>query len=498
MKKRGLYYSISFVEGAAVMATEIIGAKFLAPLFGSSLYVWSSVMAMTLGGLAGGYFFGGKSSQKSNTERRLFITLFFAAVFILVMPLIIKALSQLSFGLPLLAGVVLCSCCILVPPVFCMGMISPLIVQLLSGTAGDSGRRAGEVYAVSTVGGILATFLTGFYLIPTLGLTIPLFIFGGLLLLFSLFYFIRGKEAMFLLTAFFVTTAAILDLCRKNDAGETILYTSEGMLGKLEVMETDWDMDSLQQHEKHRLLLVNNIIQTWVECDSNKSYLQYVEQIDRLAQRKDKKQRGLILGLGGGAVVKTLYEKDFSVTAIELDERMVKVAQRYFLLPDKVTILVDDARHGMQQLDGTYDLIVVDLFNGEITPSHVLSKESLVKMKSLLASDGKIIFNSYGYIKPPAGLGNLSLLKTLKDCGFSYRVGASGNIKQEDYRNLLIVAARNDPGPVENELKEPLLIEKGTVITDNDPVLEYQNAIAAKRWRYYYMQNFIRKRKSVL
>jgi predicted membrane-bound spermidine synthase len=454
-------------------------------------------MAMTLGGLAGGYFFGGRSSQKNNTDRRLFITLFFAAVFILVMPLIIKALTPLSFDLPLLVGVVLCSCCILVPPVFCMGMISPLIVQLLSGTAGDSGKRAGEVYAISTVGGILATFLTGFYLIPVLGLTIPLFIFGGLLLLFSLFYFIRRKELLFLFTGLFVTAATVLDLCRKDDSGETILYKSEGMLGKLEVIETGWDMDSLQQHEKHRLLLVNNIIQTWIECDSNKSYLQYVGQIDRLVQKKDEPQRALVLGLGGGAVVKTLYEKNFLVTAIELDERIVNVAKQFFQLPDQIRIITDDARHGMQQLDERYDLIVVDLFSGEITPSHVLSQENLTKLRSLLTKEGKLVFNTYGYIKPPAGLGNLSLLKTLKECGFQYRIGRSGDIQLEDYRNLLIVASTADPGPVENELQEPVLPEKGTLITDNNPVLEFQNATAAKRWRYYYMQNFIKRRKSV-
>jgi SAM-dependent methyltransferase len=295
-----------------------------------------------------------------------------------------------------------------------------------------------------------------------------------------------------------IVAAGVLNFIKESTPEKEIIYRSDGLLGRLEVMETDRDMDSSQQHEKHRLLLVNNIIQTWVECDSNTSYLQYVGQIDRLVQRKDKWQRGLVLGLGGGAVVKALYNKNFSVTAVELDERVVKVARQYFLLPDKVKIITDDARHALSQLEGPFDLIVVDLFTGENTPSHVLSKESLAKMKSLLAKNGKIAFNTYGYIKPPAGLGNLSLLKTLKECGFNYRIGTSGDLKHEDYRNLLIVASAGDPGPVENELKEPVLLEKGTLITDNNPVLEFQNAAAAKRWRYYYMQNFIRKRKSVL
>jgi predicted membrane-bound spermidine synthase len=498
MKNRSLYYTISFVEGAAVMATEIIGAKFLAPLFGSSLYVWSSVMAMTLGGLAGGYFFGGRMSQKENTERRLFVTLFFAATFILIMPLIIQALSPLSLNMPLLEGVVLSSCFILIPPVFCMGMVSPLIVQLISDRSGESGKRAGEVYAISTVGGILATFLTGFYLIPNFGLSLPLFIFGGLLLLFSLFYFAKRNEKTFLLIAFFVATSVVMNFFKEDDTKENILYKSEGMLGKLEVMETGWDMDSTKPHEKHRLLLINNIIQTWIESDSSRSYLQYVNQIDRRFEYTKERKHALLLGLGGGAVANVLEKKNFAVTAVELDQRIIEVARSWFGVSEKVKIINDDARHAIERMHTKYDLIVVDLFNGEVTPSHVLSKESITKMQGLLTDTGNIIFNTYGYIQPPAGLGNLSLLKTLKECGLHYKIGMNGSTGQEDYRNLLIVASRIAVAHIENELTEEIQFDKGSVVTDNNPVLEFQNAAAAKRWRYYYIQNFIKKRKSAL
>ncbi len=66
MLHKNKLYTISFVEGASVMAAEICGAKLLAPFFGSSLYVWSSVMAITLGGLASGYFIGGKLRFERN------------------------------------------------------------------------------------------------------------------------------------------------------------------------------------------------------------------------------------------------------------------------------------------------------------------------------------------------------------------------------------------------------------------------------------------------
>ena len=66
------FFLLSFIEGGAVMATELLGAKMLAPYFGSSLYVWATVLAVTLGGLAIGYFLGGLLSFKTKTPLTLF------------------------------------------------------------------------------------------------------------------------------------------------------------------------------------------------------------------------------------------------------------------------------------------------------------------------------------------------------------------------------------------------------------------------------------------
>ena len=54
------------------MAAELLGAKMLAPYFGSSLYVWATVLAITLGGLAAGYFMGGILSYKSKNNEQVY------------------------------------------------------------------------------------------------------------------------------------------------------------------------------------------------------------------------------------------------------------------------------------------------------------------------------------------------------------------------------------------------------------------------------------------
>src|SRR3954464_11735958 len=100
MKKRLLL--LSFIEGAAVMCAELCGARLLAPVFGSSLYVWAAVMGVTLVALAGGYFSGAALSKRSlKAERTLFLILAAAALFLVAMPLLshylVPRISYLSF-----------------------------------------------------------------------------------------------------------------------------------------------------------------------------------------------------------------------------------------------------------------------------------------------------------------------------------------------------------------------------------------------------------------
>ncbi|MBR9919982.1 MAG: hypothetical protein GYB31_04025 [Bacteroidetes bacterium] len=178
---------LSFFEGAAVMICELIGAKLLAPYFGTSLYVWAAALALTLGGLALGYFTGGQISRytqkakKGKGEQLLLLILFCAAALLGTMPYTSHWILEASIQLPLQWGAVLALGTFMLPPLFCLGMVSPLIIGLLTQQAKMAGNHAGKVYAISTFGGILATFVLGFYIIPEFGLKIPA-IFSGVVL----------------------------------------------------------------------------------------------------------------------------------------------------------------------------------------------------------------------------------------------------------------------------------------------------------------------------
>ena len=130
MKKKLLL--LSFVEGAAVMIAELSGARLLAPVFGTSLYVWASVMGITLFALAAGYFVGAYLSLREQKEKLLSRVLAIAALAILFMPAAASYVLPSLSALPLLVGVVISTFFIVLPPVFCLGASSPLFIAIQS------------------------------------------------------------------------------------------------------------------------------------------------------------------------------------------------------------------------------------------------------------------------------------------------------------------------------------------------------------------------------
>jgi predicted membrane-bound spermidine synthase len=185
---------LAFFEGAAVMACELLGARLAAPYFGSSLNVWAAVLGVTLTALMCGYYAGGWLSGKSHNRAVVFYLLAAAGVLLLAMPSLSQWVMNATLGMPVRSGATLSLACYMFPPLFFMGMSSPMIIHLLNARPETSGKTAGSVYAISTCGGILSTFLLGFYLMPWLGLRVPAFGFGAMLVVLSALGLIRHRR----------------------------------------------------------------------------------------------------------------------------------------------------------------------------------------------------------------------------------------------------------------------------------------------------------------
>lgn len=485
MLNKNKLYTISFVEGASVMAAEICGAKLLAPFFGSSLYVWSSVMAITLGGLASGYFIGGKLSLRANKEQTLLFVLIAAVCSLCLMPFLTSLFLILASSLSLIPSVIISVFFLLFPTMMCMGATSPLIISILTHDVNNSGENSGRIYAISTVGGILATFLCGFYLIPNIGVQLCLIGFAMALSLVCLFLILKKKSKLSSLVLLFIISFALFGFSNSKTNRFTV-YKSEGILGKLEIRdEPSYNNSSIIVRE----LLINNTIQTEMNLETKQSVSEYVHLVEKNVLYFPK-GKALILGLGGGVVANMLQEYAYDVTAVEFDERIIEMSKRFFFLNDQVKTVCDDARYYINHSKDKYNLILFDVFKAEEQPSHVITKESLEKLKKLLDTNGVVLINTHGYLKDKKGLGTQCMLATLKNAGFNLKICTFS--EDEDYRNLLIVASLT---PLEttlnNELYPIIYTDLETINTDNKPILESLNASANQSWRSNYLRNYI-------
>lgn len=500
---------LSFLEGGSVMACELIGAKLLAPFFGTSLYVWAAALALTLGGLTSGYYLGGVLSKKyPHDHALLFKVLIGAGALLVFMPLSSGWVMEQTIDLPLEMGAILSLLIFMFPPLVFMGMTSPIIINLLTREATSAGNSAGKVYAISTLGGISMTFLMGFYVIPEFGLTAPAMVTGLILALFpiiSLFQLDQKSAVAGFIVCVLVFLANLIPQQRYKDEYR-VQYQSDGILGQLKVV----DYPSYEITEDARMgrgLIVNNTLQTYVGLDQNLQYSiwNWSHYFPTAASIYPEGSKVLLLGLGGGTLVKQLRRLGFEVDVVEIDQRVVDVSVEYFNLDPSTHVVIDDARHYLKTCSKVYDIIIYDTFLSESVPEHLLTLEGFEDAKRILAPDGMIMTNFYGFIEGKKGRAARSVYKTFSASGFQVEILATpGN---EYSRNLIFLASYQekdfsnasfqDPnfGEIENLYDhfldvEDLDQEEAVILSDRRPQLSKLYAGAANSWKKSYNQYF--------
>ena len=162
-----LIYVLAFVGGFSIMSLELLGGRVLAPYFGSSIYVWGSIITVFMLSLSLGYLLGGRLSLHHPSLSR-FALIFLAAAVCLyplvyfsedIMVWVFERVEDPRYGSLLASGF------LFIVPTVIMGMISPYSVRLLVQTTEHAGQVAGFLYFVSTLGSALGTLATSFYLV---------------------------------------------------------------------------------------------------------------------------------------------------------------------------------------------------------------------------------------------------------------------------------------------------------------------------------------------
>lgn len=478
-----LLYLLAFIEGGAVMCVELCGAKLLSPFFGTSIYVWAAVLGITLTALMIGYYLGGYLSEKYKKHHTVLWLMLTGGFLVTITPLIADIILPVTINLPLLLGTILSLMLLILVPLILFGATSPMLINFITSHADKSGKSTGTIYAISTLGGIFATFLIGFYTLPKFGITYTLLGYGILVLTYTTYLFVHTRT--FKTPISFILIAAGISMNFSLKAEGIYLYHSDGILGNIKVVDRQYPNGKV-----YRELMVNNISQTIMDRNNpNQSLWSYVDVLMYNINAYSNGKKALLLGLGGGTVYKQLESNQYQTDVVEIDERIGNIAKEFFYIDKSLPIVIDDARHYIKTTQQQYDVVIYDLYHSETPPVHLMTLEAFKEIHHQLNDKGLLVVNFYGFISGSKGKAARSLYKTLKESGFEVNLIATDGA--ENQRNLLFMCGKS-----ELKAKQPIVhkmiyemdidFEDAVLLTDNQPILEHIYLEAALQWRKDY------------
>jgi spermidine synthase len=450
-----LYLIITAVIcGAQVMVVEVLGSRVIGPFFGVSLFVWTSLITVTLIALAAGYAVGGVLSDRKSTPDYLYGIILLSGLLVLLIPpskgVVIKACQPLGLRM----GSFVSSSILFGPSLFLLGCVSPYIVKVAAKELRNIGRTVGIFYAVSTVGSVLGTMLTGFVLIAYFGVS-RIFIFVGvtLIVLSASYFLIFRRKWIFLLSLFLVIPLLIphaetlKSKTLPNGTMVTEVFSKDSYYGKVKVVDYSFSIFNTRE------LLIDGPVQGRVDKYTKTaafSYL-YMMHLLPLSINPDGKTC-LVIGLGAG-VLPMMYKRSGVISdVVDIDPLVVEVAEKYFGFKSSGDIFISDARYFLASSRKKYDYIMLDVFNGDTTPSHVMSLEAFRLMKERLTERGVLTINMAGSLKRDTFI-TASVIKTLKEVFDTVEIFFTGPLEKAEESSNLAVLAYNFPSvTVDNDV----------------------------------------------
>jgi len=375
------------------MSLEILGSRVLAPSYGSSVYVWGSLITVFLTALAFGYALGGRLADRRPDPSALSLILALAATLILpsvvFAPRLLESLGRAGWDLrwaSLAAALVL-----FLPPSLAMGMVSPFAVRVAVRHLEKVGSVAGGYSALSTAGSIAGTILTAFLLIPSFSVQGLLLGLAGTLA-FCAFLMIGSRTTF--TVASLAALACVFTGFTRWPAEETearVLLSRDTAYHHIRVFEMD----------RTRIMRFDNLTQGGLFLDHpERSVVGYEEGFYGAWALRPSIRRVCVIGLGAGTFPRRLAKllPDATIDSVEIDPAVAQIAKQYFRFEEteknRVTIL--DGRVFLARASEPYDLIVLDAFNATGVPFHLTTSEFFEAVKSRLTSEGVFAANFIG------------------------------------------------------------------------------------------------------
>jgi len=387
--------------GAVVMALEITGSRILAPYFGSTIFVWGSLIGVVLTALSTGYYVGGRIADKRPDFEILCLIILTSGVFVLLIPVITPVVFDLTISLSLgeRYSPLIASSAILTVPSFLLGTVSPYAIKLVAKNISDLGNVAGKLYSLSTAGSILGTFVTAFVLIPEMGISRILQLLGVVLVGLSLLG-LRGKGQV-LLILFLILSAF---LAPPSSMSPNV------MMFKLTLNDVVYEKDTLYHHMailegidpfhggKVRTMLLDDHFHSAMDLNDPQRIVYPYNYYFHMGFVFNPDTTDVLFIGGGGFSGPKRFLADYpqvSVDVVEIDGEVIEAAKRYFNVKEspRLRIFNEDGRMYLQRSEKKYDLIVLDAYSRTYVPFHLMTLEFFREVSMDLKPNGVIVSN---------------------------------------------------------------------------------------------------------
>ncbi len=386
----------------STLAIEFTASRLLQTVYGTSNIVWANVIGLVLLSLTVGYFLGGRVADR-RPRSDLFYALVtlsgLAAVFFLLLTSIILrgaagALAAMNVGA--IAGSLLLVVVALVVPVTLLGCLSPFAVRLAVRNVTEAGRISGRIYAVSTLGSLLGTYLPVLITIPLAGSRLTAVIFGSLLIVAGLVGLFRAGAARRTWAALLVLAVLLLP---------AVALALRGGIKSLpgQIFETESAYNYIQvirQGDCNYLLLNEGQAYHSFYCDGGRvpdisvwSIMLAAPYFNADAQPP---RNAAVVGLAAGTIPKqfTRVFGPLPIDGIELDPAIVDVGRRYFALDEpNIRVIAGDGRYALTSLTGPYDVITIDAYKVPYIPWHLTTRQFYEDAQARLSPTGVLAIN---------------------------------------------------------------------------------------------------------
>lgn len=417
------------ITGAIVLIVEILGAKMLAPYLGTSHFVWTAQIGVTLLSLAIGYWFGGWLVERSQKLSHLYFCILGAALYLSGTIFLTEKVAYACLQFRLAVGTIFASLFLFFIPLTLLAAVGPFLIRALSQSLQGVGSLAGRLSAVSTLGSVSGTVLIGYVLIPLMPNSMTMFCSAAVLLALALIYFfVWGRESKALSKSLSIALMAIsagiagvqADSQRKFSGYEELLRMNSDF-GQLQVLR--------EEGSGHLIYLNDYLWQNTYEPDKKQSSSLFTFMLHGLANvYREQLEDVLCIGLGVGIVPMEFAREGRKVDAIEINPAVVTVGQKYFDLDtSKMNLQIGDGRQYLNASSKTYDAIILDAFLGDSSPSHLMTKEAFTAIQRHLKPGGVLVINSFGDFSSGKDFFTASLDKTLKAVFKQVRIHHAGN-----------------------------------------------------------------------